>query len=127
MRRFILLVCIGLLSWSLAQIGYGQRGPKSSGMAPQGQPFQDTVVGCLIEENGQLVLSDNTTGNNYLLSGHESKLRAHIGQLMSVQGHISGLGRPGAMSANEQMQPTVSVRSFQQLSCACNSTHSVFP
>ena len=127
MRRFMLLVSIGLLSWSLAQIGYGQQGPKSYSLAPQGQPFRDTVVGCLIEENGQLVLSDNSTGNNYLLSGHESKLRAHIGKMMSVRGQISGVGRPGAMSANEQMQPMVSVSSFQQLSSGCSPTRNIAP
>lgn len=125
MRRWVLLVFVSLLSCLWAQNGSSQRGPKSSGYAPQGQPFQDAVVGCLIEENGQLVLADNSTGNNYLLSGKEPKLRAHLGQMISVWGHISGVGQPGAMSANEQMRPMVSVNSFQQLSSGCRPTNNV--
>ena len=127
MRRLVLLISTVVLSWSFTQTSYSQQGPKSSGLAPQGQPSQSTVVGCLFEENGQLILSDNSTGNSYLLTGKESKLNAHVGRMMVVMGQISGVNRPASMSAGEQMRPTLSVRSFQQISSACKPTSNTFP
>jgi hypothetical protein len=120
MRRSMLLASILLFSW-LAQTSYSQQGPKSAGLAPQGHELQSTVVGCLVEENGQLVLSDNSTGNRYLLSGKDAKLNEHTGEMMVVMGEISGSNRPGSMSAGEQMLPTLSVTSFERLSSPCTS------
>jgi hypothetical protein len=55
-------------------------------------PESRTIVGCLIDSSGKLMLTEKD-GDTYLLEGNTAQLKAHITDEVSVRGRIRAAGR----------------------------------
>ncbi len=117
MRTLILLVCLTLATFSWGQVATkpnADRNPAPS-PSPTWHFSQSAVQGCVMGSavTGQFVLTDENTGQIYLLQGNEPELKAQVGReavitgtatpMASQQGAV-GYQRPSAATTGGATQ-----------------------
>jgi hypothetical protein len=117
------LLALSLLvsaAWVQAQSHYPPTGSSQTGTTASGQT---TLHGCLQATNGSYTLTD-ATGMTYQLKGDASKLSAHVGHEVQINGSIvpapSASSPAGASTAGTQ-QPTLEVQNMKHISTTCKS------
>jgi hypothetical protein len=137
--RYIAILSVLLLSvsWAVAQ------DPQNKGEANPATPTESTesqvrsgaalehlftVEGCLAGSDGGYTLSDKK-GATYQLVGDTSKLAAHVGQQVKVEGHVKGTSGAGTSNSGKTvssggtgMETTpINVKSVKQVSETCKT------
>ena len=128
MRRIFLLISLLMLlpAWAAAQSRDASDAlvPQAARNAPSNgaeqNPSGKTVEGILKQGDSNFTLTDQRTGESFLLTGQmTADLTADVGHVVRVKGKIanSGADQPGAMAspqANEE--PTLQVISIRRVS-----------
>jgi hypothetical protein len=116
MRRILLLTSILLIStaWAVAQYESGAQAAETPGNA-----FSTTIEGCLDGAAGNYSLT-LPSGSIFQLSGNETWLKRHVGEMVRVWGvELPVVRTPGSMSEGTETQPTLQIQALQRLSGAC--------